>query len=89
MSAPEPIRSAIREILLADWDPTGASRNDSASGEYDREIDPLFELIQSNAEPAALVDHLFNREREIMCFPGLGKERLVRVARKLLKLSTG
>jgi hypothetical protein len=87
MTAPEPIRAAIREILLSDWDPSGASRNESAHGEYDREIDPLYALIESKAEAGAIVEHLFNREREIMCFPGLGKQRLIRIAQKLLKLS--
>lgn len=82
----DPIRLQIREILLADWDPSNAGRFEAARGEYDREIDPLYELIHSGAGEEAIIDHLFAREREIMCFPGLGKERLRRVARKLLKL---
>lgn len=80
------VRSNIREILLADWDPSNAGRFEAARGEYDAEIEPLYALIQAGAEEEAIMDHLFAREREIMCFPGLGKERLRRVARKLLKL---
>jgi hypothetical protein len=82
----DPIRSQIREILLADWDPSNASRFEAARGEYDAELDPIYHLIESGAGEEAIMDHLFAREREIMCFPGLGKERLRRVARKLLKL---
>ncbi|HEY2584403.1 MAG TPA: hypothetical protein VGI81_01415 [Tepidisphaeraceae bacterium] len=80
------VRLHIREILLADWDPSDAVRFEAACGEYDAEIEPLYALIRSGAGEEAIMDHLFAREREIMCFPGLGKERLRRVARKLLKL---
>lgn len=80
------VRPRIREILLADWDPSNASRIEAARGEYDGEIDPIHELIQSGAGEDAIIEHLYAREREIMCFPGLGRERLRRVARKLLKL---
>jgi hypothetical protein len=75
---------AIRKILLDDWDPTGASRNEYAAGEYDAYIPPLWDLILSGATEEAVVDFLYEREREIMCFPGLGKQRLYRVARKLI-----
>ena len=79
-------RGRIREILLADWDPSNASRFESASGEYDSYIKPLSDLIESNAGEDTVVDYLYDREREIMCFPGLGKQRLYRVAKKLLAL---
>lgn len=80
------VRLQIRQILLADWDPSNASRFDAAEGEYDSEIEPILRLIQSRAGEEAIMDHLYAREREIMCFPGLGKERLRGVARKLLQL---
>jgi hypothetical protein len=80
------IRSRIREILLTDWDPTNASRSEMAKAEYDRYIEPIYELIQSNAGEDAIVDFLYDREREIMCFPGLGKTRLRRPARRLLAM---
>ena len=76
----------IRQILLADWDPTDASRSSAARSAYDQEIEPLRRLIESGAGEDDLIAYLYDREREIMCFPGLGKERLRRVARKLLAL---
>ena len=76
----------IRAILLSDWDPTNASQNEWAHGEYDADIPALMQLIQSSASEEAIVDYLYEREREIMCFPALGKQRLVRVAKLLLKL---
>ena len=78
------IRNQIRQIFLEDWDPTNASRSEYAKGEYDTYISPLLDLIHSGATEQQVVDFLYDREREIMCFPGLGKQRLHRVARKLI-----
>jgi hypothetical protein len=83
---PEEVRDRIREILLADWDPTNASRSEAARGEYDSYIDPLWSLIDSGADEEIIVAFLRDRERESMCFPGLDTRRLLRPARKLLKL---
>ena len=77
----------IRTILLEDWDPTNASRSEYAHREYDAYIPPLITLLESHADETAIIDYLYDREREIMCFPGLGKERLRRPARKLLALA--
>ena len=88
MSNPDHIQRQIRHILLADWDPTNASRNESAHGEYDCEIEPLLALIHSGASEDAIVNYLFDREREVMCFPSLGKQRLYRVAKKLLAIAS-
>jgi hypothetical protein len=85
-SAPSIIRNRIREILLADWDPTNAARSEAAHGEYDSYIDPLWELISGGANAEALVDYLRERELESMCFPSIGKSHLKRVAEKLLAL---
>ena len=87
MNSPEsPIDSEIRRILVTDWDPDNASRSEAASSEYDADIQPLHDLLISNADEEAIVRYLFDREHEIMCFPGLGKQHLHRVARKLLEL---
>jgi hypothetical protein len=80
------IHDQIRKILLDDWDPTGASRSEYAAGEYDAYIRPLWDLVQCGATEEAVVDFLYEREREITCFPALGKQRLRRVARKLIAL---
>jgi hypothetical protein len=81
--------SAIRQVLLDDWDPTSASPVEAAHGEYDRYIEPLAELIRAKAPEEAIIDYLYDREREILCFPGLGKQRLKRVAQKLMALAPG
>lgn len=77
---------AIRQVLLNDWDPSNAARFEAAHGEYDRYVAPLAQLIHSNAGEEAIVDYLYTVEHEILCFPGLGKQRLRRVAQKLMAL---
>jgi hypothetical protein len=80
------MRDAIRTILLQDWDPHNAARNESAGRTYDPYIDPLHALIASGAGEEQVIQFLHEREQETMCFPSLGTERLRRVARKLLRL---
>lgn len=77
---------AIRQVLLSDWDPNNAARFEEAHGEYDRYIAPIAELIRSDLGEEAIVDYLHALEHEILCFPGLGKQRLRRVAQKLMAL---
>jgi hypothetical protein len=78
--------AAIRDILLADWDPHEAERNPAAHGTYDAYIEPIRQLIESGATEDQVIAYLHERELETMCFPSLGTERLRRVARKLLNL---
>ena len=76
-------RSLIRRILLEDWDPHDVAKRPEAHGAYDGWVEPLLELSRSGAYEARVMEWLAERERETMCFPGLGRERLRRVARKL------
>ena len=81
-------RDSIRQVLLNDWDPHNAARNEAAHGTYDHYIDPLWALIQGGADESAVVEFLHEREKETMCFPSLGTQRLRRVAQKLLSLKS-
>ena len=79
-------RAAIRTVLLNEWDPHNAARMPEASGTYDTYIAPLAELLGGTRDESVVMEWLHEREKESMCFPSLGKERLRRVARKLLAL---
>ena len=79
-------RDSIRKVLLDDWDPHNAARNEAAHGTYDQYIAPLWELIRSGGDEDAVVEFLHEREKETMCFPSLGTQRLRRVAQTLLQL---
>jgi hypothetical protein len=81
------LRSQVRDILLNDWDPHNASRNEAARHTYDHYIEPLISLLDSGADEDVIVRFLHEREQETMCFPSLGTARLKRPARKLLALS--
>ena len=83
---PDPIRSRVRDVLLNDWDPHDAARSPAAHGTYDGYIPPLLDLIRSGADEDAVVGYLHEREKESMCFPSLGTQRLRRVARKLIEV---
>ena len=74
----------LREVLLEDWDPHNAARSEAARGTYDVYLHPLNIFIKSGASEDAVMDWLAEREKETMCFPSLGRERLRRVARKLI-----
>ncbi|HYE18774.1 MAG TPA: hypothetical protein VEA69_10040 [Tepidisphaeraceae bacterium] len=77
-------RSQIRSILLNDWDPHNAIRAEAAHGTYDQYVDPLYDLLKTGAGEDAVMEWLHEREKETMCFPSLGVERLRRVARLLI-----
>jgi ATP-dependent Clp protease ATP-binding subunit ClpA len=81
-----PLRLRIRALLLSDWDPQGIGSRPEARQAYDAYLDPIIELLRSNANEDAMIEFLKERESEIMCFPSLGAERLRPVARKLLLL---
>jgi hypothetical protein len=78
------IRDRLREVLVHDWDPTNVEKNPHAHSAYDAYLGPLLDLIRSGADEAMMVEFLHEREKEIMCFPSLGTERLKRVAAKLI-----
>ena len=80
------LRSRLRQVLLDDWDPHNAARSPAAHSTYDGYITPLLDLLRSGAGEDELVEFLHERERESMCFPSLGTQRLRPVARKLLAL---
>ena len=79
-------RDSIRKVLLDDWDPHNAARSEAAHGTYDQYIELLWDLMQSGGDEDAVVEFLHEREKETMCFPSLGTQRLRRVAQKLLEL---
>ena len=77
----------IRAVLWSDWDPHSAAGNPAAHGTYDSYIPPLLDRLRSGADEDAVVEFLHEREKESMCFPSLGTQRLRRVARKLVNLA--
>ena len=79
-------QARIRKILLEDWDPHDVFKRPEAHGAYDGWIEGVYNLLRSGATEEQVMDWLHEREKETMCFPSLGKERLRRVAKKLKAL---
>jgi hypothetical protein len=82
----DPTLTRIRQILLEDWDPHDAFKRPEAHGAYDAWIDPLHETLNAGATEEQVMDWLHEREKETMCFPSIGRERLRRIARKLRQI---
>jgi len=79
-------RAAIRRVLLEDWDPHDAFKRVEAHGAYDAWVDPLHDVLLAGAAEDQVMEWLHEREKETMCFPSIGRERLRRVARKLRQI---
>lgn len=82
----EAYRAALRDILLNDWDPHNAARVPAAAETYNLYIEPLAAFLGGGADEAQVVDWLHEREKESLCMPSLGTQRLNRIARKLIAL---
>lgn len=87
-SVPHTAHQRTREVLLRNWDPDDVVKRldvygPSAVYRYETYIEPLFEILRPGASDDALMTFLIDRQAESMCFPGLVRERLRRVARVL------
>ncbi len=82
-----PLHLQVRKLLLDHWDPHNVAERPEAHATYDTYAVRLVPLIESGASEDDIIDFLFERERESMCFPALGKERLRHVARCLRRLA--
>ena len=74
--------SAVRLILMRDWDPIGISDVPAAQDEYDGYVAPLLRLLRDGVSSSALSDTLLRIETVEMGLPG-DRERARRVADKL------
>jgi hypothetical protein len=82
---PDALFSAVRLILMRDWDPIGIGDEPAAQDEYDGYVVPLLHLLQDDASPSALAERLLRIETVEMGLPG-DRERALRVAQKLREL---
>jgi hypothetical protein len=78
------VMSAIRDILVRDWDPIGVEGD--PEDEYDRYIGPIYRMLSDHLPEHELMEFLFRTEAEIMGWKTGSREHLREVAQKLLKL---
>ncbi len=79
------IMDAIRQVLLADWDPIGI-QGAGPDDEYDFCIGPLYHLLIQKPTEDEVMDLLYSFEGDAMGFASDNKENLRAAARKLLAL---
>ena len=77
------IHDAIRDVLMADWDPIGIAEEPACADEYDRYIGGLYRLLASGAQPEEIADHLLRIEHEPMGLDKASRDGLLPVATKL------
>jgi len=68
------IRAKVREVFLNTWDPIGIADEPNAQNEYDNYIGPIYDLLVSKADDAALVEYLYWAVYENMGFDAATKE---------------
>lgn len=79
------VQSAIRAVLLEDWDPIDVQHVPEAQGEYDGYVGSVYRLLARGASAEEIAEHLARVERESI---GLSTTAtaLIAVARKLKQL---
>ena len=80
------IQSAIREVLLKQWDPIGVADESAAQDEYDSYVGGVYNLLSKGAAADEVAAHLAKVQRETMGLPAsLSGLRTVAVALCALK----
>jgi hypothetical protein len=77
------LRSAVRDVLLHDWDPIGVCNNAQASNEYDSYVETICRMLVSGADAQKLADHLSQLESVSMGL-SFSSRNLPEVANRLL-----
>ena len=79
------IQSAIRDVLLRDWDPIGVRDVPEAQDEYDGYVGGVYRLLTAGATVPELAEHLAGIQHDSM---GLSsrKDALIAVASRLKQI---
>jgi hypothetical protein len=79
-------QSAIRKILLEEWDPIGVTQFGGPSDEYDSYIGPIFTCLSKNPSSLVVAELLRKIETERMELDSPNADHLLPVAESLLKV---
>jgi hypothetical protein len=77
--------SAIRQILLEDWDPIGIKHIPEAQDEYDAYVPQVEQLLSQGASIGQIFEYLWELETQHMALPG-DQERTKRIAERLARI---
>ncbi len=79
------IQSAIRQVLLTQWDPIGVAGVPEAVDEYDGYVGPVYRLLSSSASDRELAEYLAGIQTGAMGLHDPGWRALLPVAHALQK----
>ena len=77
------VQTAIRDVLMREWDPIGVKDEPMAADEYDMYLGDIYGLLTDNASEAAIAAHLQKIERERMGFADFQTAERLDVAKAL------
>ena len=77
--------SAIRDVLLKEWDPIGVARFAEAQNEYDGYVAELDALVFGKASREEIFGYLWKAETETMALPG-NRQKTELIAIRLLEM---
>ena len=80
------LTNAVREILLAHWDPIGIRDIPAAADEYDEYAPPIARMLAGGTSVAELSSHLLEIETDVLGLKG-EPARAHQVAARLLSLA--
>ncbi len=88
MAKPDPLLSAVREVLFREWDPIGVNGNELCRDEYDAYAPTICRWLRDGVDERRLAAHLSHIQRVSMGMTVIDEELHRRVARRLLELAS-
>lgn len=86
-SSEDPLFTAVREVLLRDWDPIGIKTNEECIGEYDLYVTKVCRLLQLGVDEYRLTKQLTRFQSGSMGLTVVDEDLNRRVAKKLIGLN--
>jgi hypothetical protein len=85
-SSNDPLFSAVREVLLSEWDPIGIGTNENCSDEYDSYVSTVCQMLRQGVDDFRLTRLLTRFQSDSMGLTVVDENLNQRVARKLIGL---
>jgi hypothetical protein len=85
-SSDDPLFSAVREVLLREWDPIGIGTNEKCFDEYDSYVSTVCRMVRQGVNEYRLTKQLTRFQLDSMGLTVVDEDLNQRVARKLIGL---
>ena len=85
-SSDDPLFSAIREMLIREWDPIGIGTNEQCVDEYDSYVSTVCQMLRQGVDEYRLTRLLTRFQSDSMGLTAVDNDLNQRVAKKLIGL---